>query len=164
MFPRTIVGMAKVSALSASHAARLFLSAQGLLDGPARKATKAALKGVLDQVGFVQVDTINVLARAHDLILRTRLEGYAPAQLQGLIEKDKLLFEGFTHDASFIPLKWYAHWKPRFRRDEARMKAHAWWQHHFRGTDGRAVVEAVRTRIREEGPLMSKDFEHPEKR
>lgn len=150
--------------LSASQAARLFLSAQGLLEEPSRKATKAALKGVLDTLGFVQVDTINVLARAHDLILRTRLEDYEPAQLQGLIEKEKLLFEGFTHDASFIPLRWYAHWKPRFRRDEARMTAHQWWQHHFRGTDGEGVVKAVRQRITEEGPLMSKDFEHPEKR
>lgn len=164
MFPRTIEAMAKVKTLSASQAARLFLSAQGLLDDPTRKATKAALKGVLDQAGFVQVDTINVLARAHDLILRTRLEDFEPEQLQALVEKDKLLFEGFTHDASFIPLKWYAHWKPRFRRDEARMKAHAWWQHHFRGTDGESVVKAVRDRITTEGPLMSKDFEHPEKR
>lgn len=150
--------------ITAPQAARLFLSAQGLLDDPERKPTKAALKGALDTLGFVQLDTINVLARAHDLILRTRLEGFEPAQLQALIEKDKLLFEGFTHDASFIPLRWYAHWKPRFRRDEARMKAHQWWQHHFRGTDGEAVVKGVRNRIRIEGPLMSKDFEHPEKR
>lgn len=150
--------------ITAPQAARLFLSAQGLLDDPSRKATKGALKAALETLGFVQVDTINVLARAHDLILRTRLEGYEPAQLQGLIEHDKLLFEGFTHDASFIPLSWYAHWKPRFRRDEARMKAHAWWQHHFRGTDGEDVVKTVRKRITDEGPLMSKDFEHPEKR
>ncbi|HTL97326.1 MAG TPA: crosslink repair DNA glycosylase YcaQ family protein [Holophagaceae bacterium] len=152
------------ASIPASSAARLFLDAQGLLADPARKATKPELKKALDTLGFVQLDTINVLARAHDLILRTRLEGYEPTQLQALLEKDKLLFEGFTHDASLIPLRWYAHWKPRFRRDEARMKAHAWWQYHFRGTDGEAVVKGVRARIREEGPLMSKDFEHPEKR
>jgi len=150
--------------IPASHAARLFLDAQGLLLDPARKATKAELKKALDTMGFVQLDTIQVLARAHDLILRARLEDYEPSQLQGLVEKDRLLFEGFTHDASLIPLRWYAHWKPRFRRDEARMKAHAWWQYHFRGTDGESVVSAVRQRIRDEGPLMSKDFEHPEKR
>lgn len=156
--------MAHTPLIPASAAARLFLGAQGLLEDPARKATKAELKRTLDTLGFVQLDTINVLARAHDLILRTRLEDYAPAQLQALVEKDRFLFEGFTHDASFIPLRWYAHWKPRFRRDEARMKAHAWWQHHFRGTEGEGVVKAVRARITDEGPLMSKDFEHPEKR
>ena len=156
--------MTSLPLIPADQAARLFLQAQGLLEDPSRKATKAALKQALDTIGFVQIDTINVLARAHDLILRTRLEGFEPAQLQALVEQDKLLFEGFTHDASFIPLRWYAHWKPRFRRDEARMKAHQWWQHHFRGTDGAAVVKGVRNRIAAEGPLMSKDFEHPEKR
>ena len=150
--------------IPATDAAKLFLQAQGLLADPARRATKAELKKTLDKLGFVQLDTINVLARAHDLILRTRLEDYEPSQLQGLVEKDRFLFEAFTHDASFIPLRWYAHWKPRFRRDEARMKAHAWWQYHFRGTDGEGVVKAVKARITEEGPLMSKDFEHPEKR
>lgn len=150
--------------LSAAQAARLFLHAQGLLEDPARKATPAALRKALDTMGFLQLDTINVLARAHDLILRTRLEGYAPAQLTALVEERRELFEGFTHDASLIPLRWYAHWKPRFRRDRARMQAHAWWQHHFRGTDGAAVVKGVRDRIAAEGPLMSKDFEHPEKR
>jgi uncharacterized protein YcaQ len=156
--------MSSATPIPASDAARLFLGAQGLLEDPSRKATKAALKETLGTLGFVQIDTINVLARAHDLILRTRLEGFEPTQLQAVVEKDQLLFEGFTHDASFIPLRWYAHWKPRFRRDEARMKAHAWWQHHFRGTDGAAVVKQVRDRIAAEGPLMSKDFEHPEKR
>lgn len=158
------IPMPALPRLSAPDAARLFLGAQGLLEDPARKPTKAALQGALDTLGFLQVDTINVLARAHDLILRTRLEGYAPAQLQALVEQDRRLFEGFTHDASFIPLRWYAHWKPRFRRDRARMEAHAWWQHHFRGTDGAAVVRGVKARIAAEGPLMSKDFEHPEKR
>ncbi|HJU83170.1 MAG TPA: crosslink repair DNA glycosylase YcaQ family protein [Holophagaceae bacterium] len=140
------------------------MGAQGLLEDPSRKATKAQVRRVVESLGFVQVDTINVLARAHDLILRTRLEGYAPRQLQDLIERDRAFFEGFTHDASVLPLRWYAHWKPRFRRDEARMKGHAWWQYHFRGTDGAEVIRSVRERIAVEGPLMSKDFEHPEKR
>ncbi len=153
-----------VPTLPAADAARLFLDAQGLLADPTHKATPAALKRILERLAFVQLDTIQVLARAHDLILRARLETYAPAQLQALVEKERLLFEGFTHDASLIPLRWYNHWKPRFRRDEARMKAHAWWQHHFRGADGGEVVNAVKARITEEGPLMSKDFEHAEKR
>lgn len=150
--------------IPAAGAARLFLHAQGLLEDPARNAAPAELRKTLDMLGFLQLDTINVLARAHDLILRARLEDYEPAQLAALVEKDKLLFEGFTHDASLIPLRWYAQWKPRFRRDRARMQAHAWWQRHFRGTDGAAVVKGVRDRIAAEGPLMSKDFEHPEKR
>ncbi len=150
--------------ISATDAARLFLGAQGLLEDPSRKADAKALKAVVSRLGFVQMDTINVVARAHDLILRSRLQDYRPEQLQRLLEKDRFLFEGFTHDASAILTEHYPHWKPRFRRDEARMRGHAWWQHHFRGTDAEQILTHVLERITEEGPLMSKDFEHPEKR
>jgi uncharacterized protein YcaQ len=145
-------------------AARLLLGAQGLLDDPARTATPASLQKLVERLGFVQIDTINVLARAHDLTLFSRLDGYRPEQLRKLLEAKRTLFEGFTHDASAIPTAWFAHWKPRFQRDRERIHAHAWWQHHFRGTEGAVVVRDVRTRIEQEGPLKSSDFEHPEKR
>jgi len=150
--------------VSVSAARRLFLGAQGLLDDPARRATVPSLQALIEKLGFVQVDTINVVARAHDLTLFSRLDGYRPEQLRKLLEDKRSLFEGFTHDASAIPTAWFAHWKPRFERDRARIHAHAWWQHHFRGTDGARVVADVKARIQREGPLKSSDFEHPEKR
>jgi uncharacterized protein YcaQ len=150
--------------LSATQARRLLMGAQGLLDDPARRAGKAALSKLIERLGFVQVDTINVVERAHHLTLHTRLEGYRREHLEALAERDRALFEAFTHDASLVPVAWYAHWKPRFRRDAARLRAHAWWQHHFRGTDAEAVLRHVKDRIAEEGPLRSADFEHPEKR
>ncbi|HJV38723.1 MAG TPA: crosslink repair DNA glycosylase YcaQ family protein [Geothrix sp.] len=150
--------------LSADRAARLFLGAQGLLDDPARRATVPSLQALIEKLGFVQMDTINVVARAHDLTLFSRLDGYRPEQLKKLLEDRRSLFEGFTHDASAIPTAWFGHWKPRFARDRERIHAHAWWQHHFRGTDGARVVGDVKTRIEREGPLKSSDFEHPEKR
>ncbi|WP_243294513.1 winged helix-turn-helix domain-containing protein [Geothrix mesophila] len=150
--------------ISASAARRLFLGAQGLLDDPARRATVPSLQALIEKLGFVQMDTINVVARAHDLTLFSRLDGYRPEQLKKLLEDRRSLFEGFTHDASAIPTAWFGHWKPRFARDRERIHAHAWWQHHFRGTDGARVVGDVKTRIEREGPLKSSDFEHPEKR
>lgn len=145
-------------------ARRLFLGAQGLLDDPGRRATPASLQVLIARLGFVQIDTINVVARAHDLTLVSRLDGYRPEQLKKLLEGKRSLFEAFTHDASAIPTAWFPHWKPRFARDQARIHAHAWWQHHFRGTDGARVVREVKARIVAEGPLKSSDFEHPEKR
>jgi uncharacterized protein YcaQ len=150
--------------LSASAARRLFLGAQGLLDDPARRATVPSLQALIERLGFVQVDTINVVARAHDLTLFSRLDGYKPEHLRKLLEDRRSLFEGFTHDASAIPTAFFPHWKPRFARDRERIHAHAWWQHHFRGTDGARVVQDVKARIEREGPLKSSDFEHPEKR
>jgi uncharacterized protein YcaQ len=144
--------------IPASTAQRMFLGAQGLLDDPARRVTLPALQGLIERLGFVQVDTINVVARAHDLTLFSRLDGYRPEQLKKLLETKRSLFEGFTHDASAIPTVWYPHWKPRFARDRERIRAHAWWQYHFRGTDGAQVVRDVKARIEQEGPLKSSDF------
>lgn len=156
--------MVKPVLIPSQASRRLLMGAQGLLQDPERKATLPELRRLTLQLGFVQMDTINVVARAHDLTLYSRLHGYRPAQLQRLLEKERFLFEGFTHDASAIPTAWYPHWKPRFRRDAARIRAHAWWQYHFRGTDPEQVVRDVKDRITDEGPLRSVDFEHPEKR
>jgi uncharacterized protein YcaQ len=153
-----------IPTLTAAQAARLFLGAQGLLDDPARRVTGASLQKLIEKLGFVQVDTINVVARAHDLTLFSRLDAYRPEQLRKLLEDKRSLFEGFTHDASAIPTAWFHHWKPRFARDRERIQGHAWWQHHFRDTDGPQVVQGVKSRIALEGPLKSADFEHPEKR
>jgi uncharacterized protein YcaQ len=156
--------MTQLQRISAPAARRLLLGAQGLLEDPQRRATLPAVAKLISRLGFVQVDTINVLARAHDLTLFSRLHSFDPGQLQSLAEGKRALFEGFTHDASVIPAAWYPFWKPRFKRDADRMRGNAWWQYHFRDTDAAAVLRTVRQRITEEGPLMSKDFEHPEKR
>ena len=150
--------------ITCTAAQRLFLGAQGLLDDPGKRATTASLLALIERLGFVQVDTINVVARAHDLTLFSRLNSYRPEQLKKLLEKKRNLFEGFTHDASAIPTAFFHHWKPRFARDRERIHTHAWWQYHFRGTDGAQVVKDVKARIENEGPLKSSDFEHPEKR
>jgi hypothetical protein len=149
--------------LAATQAAQLFLGAQGLLEDPGRPGTKAALSKLIHRLGFLQLDTINVLARAHDLTLYSRLHGYRRKHLAALVEEDRVLFEHWTHDASLIPVAWYAYWKPRFRRDAERLKGSAWWAYHL-GADGERVVDHVRERIRQEGPLRSADFVHEKKR
>ena len=75
----------------------------------------------------------------------------------------RTLFEHWTHDASLIPLAWYAHWKPRFRRDQPRIEASPWWQ-NLLGEDCQRVCAHVLERITAEGPLGSADFDHPDKR
>lgn len=150
--------------IPAAAARRLFMGAQGLLENPARPATKASLMKLIRRLGFVQMDTINVVERAHHLTLHTRMDGFTQAQFERALEKDRSLFEHWTHDASAIPVEWFPHWKPRFRRDQARLQGNAWWQYHFRGVDGERVVAQVLERITREGPLKSADFEHPEKR
>src|SRR5690348_11680806 len=96
---RIAMPAARKPRIAVADAARLLLSAQGLYADPRRRATRNALLSLIDQLGFVQVDSINVVARAHDLTLWSRLHGYRPAQLVPLLEKDRRLFEHWTHDA-----------------------------------------------------------------
>jgi uncharacterized protein len=144
--------------VSAATARRLLLGAQGLLDDPRRKATPDVLYDLIERMGFVQIDSINVVERAHHLTLAARLQGYRPALLERLLERDRRLFEHWTHDASAIPTVWYPHWKPRFERYRLRVLQHPWWLERV-GPDPHKVFAHVRERLEREGPLMTKDFE-----
>jgi hypothetical protein len=147
-----------VSIVPAATARRLLLGAQGLLDDPRRRATADALYELIERLGFVQIDSINVVERAQHLTLAARMQGYRPALLERLLERDRRLFEHWTHDAAAIPSVWYPHWHVRFERYRKRVLEHPWWAERV-GPDPQAVVAHVRERLRTEGPLMTKDFE-----
>jgi uncharacterized protein YcaQ len=143
-----------------AEAARLLLmNAQGLLADPARRTTHAILQQLVEQMGFVQLDSINVVERAQHLTLASRLDAYRPEHLSRLLEKERSLFEHWTHDASTIPSKWFAQWKPRFARERERILRKPWWRERM-GEDPYKVIAHVRERIAREGPLRSLDFEH----
>ncbi|HEX3529120.1 MAG TPA: crosslink repair DNA glycosylase YcaQ family protein [Thermoanaerobaculia bacterium] len=144
--------------VSAAAARRLLLDAQGLLDDPRRKATADSLHALIERIGFVQIDSINVVERAQHLTLASRLQGYRPALLERLLERDRRLFEHWTHDAAAIPAVWYPHWHHRFERYRRRVLEHPWWRERV-GADPEAIVAHVRARLRAEGPLMTRDFE-----
>lgn len=144
--------------LSARDARTLLMSAQGLLDDPGRAASPRALAALIDQLGFVQVDSINVVDRGHHLTLAARIEAYRPRHLTHLLEKRRSLFEHWTHDASVIPATLFAQWKPRFRRF-GKSDRFARWLRHRLGDNPRATISSVERRLRREGPLMSQDFE-----
>ena len=143
--------------VSGVQSRRLLLHAQGLADDPASRApTPAGVSRLIERMGFVQIDTINTVERAHHLILASRIAGYRPAMLAGALEgRAAKLFEHWTHDASVIPLTWYAHWRHRFARARNRH-----WHLEQLGDDARPTIDHVLQRITREGPLASGDFEH----
>lgn len=144
--------------ISTEAARRLFLSAQGLLADPARKATHTTLAKLIEQMGFVQLDSINYVERAHHLTLGSRLDGYRHEHLTRLLENDRHLFEHWTHDAAAIPTAWFAHWKPRFVQYAG--KLHSRWLTQRLARESEQLLAHVRERIAREGPLRSQDFEH----
>ncbi|MBL9120986.1 MAG: YcaQ family DNA glycosylase [Phycisphaerae bacterium] len=145
--------------LRAEDARRVLLHLQGLSTPPKRSSPKA-VQTLVEKLGYVQIDSINVVERAHHLILGTRLEGYRQSHLAHALEKNRSLFEHWTHDACAIPSKWFAHWRHRFARYGDRVRRNAWWQGRFRGNPEETIRRTLE-RIRSEGPLRARDFEPP---
>ncbi len=136
------------------RAKRLFLDRHLLLrpgSGPGRGAD---LDGVLDALGFVQVDSVNTLARAHDLILWSRRGRYRPRALETLVARRRSAFEHWTHDAAVIPMAFYPMWRLKFARDEARMRAR-WPAARREGWHGE--IDNVLRHIADHGPACSRD-------
>ena len=65
-------------------ARRLFLHRHALAEAPVGEAHGAELNALIQRLGFVQLDSINTVARAHDMILRSRRTRYRPADLKRL--------------------------------------------------------------------------------
>lgn len=137
---------------------RILLAAQGLSKPPAARSGPASVQRLIERLGFVQVDSINVLERAHHLILQTRLESYRHETLTRLLEKDRSLFEHWTHDASVIPTRWFEHWKPRFARYADRVDRNDWW-HERLGGDPAPLLARIHRRVRKTGPLRGRDLD-----
>ncbi|MDA7430792.1 winged helix DNA-binding domain-containing protein [Primorskyibacter aestuariivivens] len=136
-------------------ARRLFLHKHGLAEQPAGLGHGAALQDVIQKLGFVQLDSINTVARAHDLILFSRRPRYRCGNLGRLLEQDRALFEHWTHDAAVIPIEFYPAWALKRRRDAVRL-AERWpkW-----GRDGfQEEFHRIRDHIRTNGPTTSADL------
>jgi uncharacterized protein YcaQ len=140
--------------LKIEDARRLLLAGAALLDDPAGKSIASRNPARrIDQLGFVQIDSINVVERAHELILHARSDAYRPGDIFSAVQRGQA-FEHWTHDASVIRADWFPHWRHRFERSKRRG-----WHLRLLGDQAADIVAAVRDRIRTEGPLMSRDFE-----
>ncbi len=144
--------------ITAAQARTLLLDAQGLLEDPTRRATVKSVERVVEKLGFVQIDSISRVERAHHLTLGARLDGYRPALLDRLAFEKRALFEHWTHDAALIPIALFPHWKPRFSRFAARARASRWYRERL-GDDAARTIARVHRRVSREGPLRARDFE-----
>ena len=104
--------------VSNEAARRIFLARQGLSSPPGKALSKDGLLQLITDIGFVQVDSIGTVERAHHQIIFSRNQTYRREHLTTLLEKDRALFEHWTHDASIVPTEFYPYWKHRFRRRE----------------------------------------------
>ncbi len=147
--------------LSNTAARRLFLDRHGLLAPPSGGSRRQDTADTIRALGFVQVDSVNTLARAHDLILWSRRPAYRPDHLHALHARDRAVFEHWTHDASVIPVELFPHWRLRFARDAERL-APRWrdWQ----GTAFEDRFDTVLDRIARDGECTSGELAEGEPR
>lgn len=134
-----------MESLSVKEAQRLVLSSQKLL-GP----TPSPLE-IIEHLGYVQIDTISVVERAHHHVFWTRNPKYKPSTLDQLV-KDRKVFEYWSHAASYLPMQDYRYTLPMKRAFQKR-ESTSW---HPRDPK---LMSSVLKRIKTEGPLRSKDFE-----
>jgi uncharacterized protein YcaQ len=137
------------------QARRMALNAQ-LLDGKAKlpKGKEGAAR-IIEKLGYIQIDTLNVVERAHHHTLRTRIPNYETAMLDELLSKDRRIFEYWGHARSYLPMADYRYYLPRMKRlDDPYLK----WEKARLGKYGPYLKKVIK-RIREEGPLGPTDFE-----
>lgn len=147
--------------LANPDARRLFLARHALAEPPSGPAAGAALAGLIDRLGFVQVDSINTVERAHHMILWSRRNSYRPEALHRLIEKDRALWEHWTHDASILPIHLHGHWHHRFASDELRLQKN--WPKWFR-PGYEEQFDTILNRIATDGPVTSAEVGEGEAR
>jgi hypothetical protein len=144
--------------ISNADARRLFLERHALSTAAASEFCADRTLALVKHLGFVQLDSINTVERAHHLILFSRAPGYSRDYLADLHHERRDLFEHWTHDASLIPMEFYPHWRHRFLAAKARLEANPRWRERI-GPDGAKVIRKVRARIRRDGLVMARDFE-----
>ena len=133
-------------------ARRLWLTTQGLAAAPTGPLD---VLGTIRRLGYVQLDTIRVVARAHHHILWNRNQNYRAPMLNRLLAEDRDVFEHFTHDASVLPMDIYPMWQRQFRRLKEKREG----SKCYSSVPDASTRAVIKQRIADEGPLSTQAFD-----
>ncbi|MCG2811082.1 MAG: winged helix DNA-binding domain-containing protein [Candidatus Aminicenantes bacterium] len=143
--------------ISTKTARRMVLHAQ-LLDGHTKiKKGKEGIAQTFEHLGYVQIDTISVIERAHHHTLWTRVPDYSQSQLHEAQATDRSIFEYWGHAASYLSMGDYRFYIPMMK---SFYEPKGSWYRSW-GEKYGSFLEPVKKRIREEGPKAARDFENP---
>ncbi|WP_152224473.1 winged helix-turn-helix domain-containing protein [Pseudomonas sp. SCB32] len=141
--------------LSLKQARRLALAAQGFtLRRPNGEVQRRHVRGLLERLGVLQIDSVNALVRSHYLPLFSRLGNYSPTLLEEAAwssGRHRRLFEYWGHEASLLPLELYPLMRWRMRRAA---DGRGIYQQLARfGREQQPVIQRVLNAVREQGAL-----------
>jgi uncharacterized protein YcaQ len=137
--------------LALPDARRIWLRAQRLDTREPFGSGPEATKLAVEHLGYVQIDTINVIERSHHHILFTRIPAYRRADLRHSQSVDKTIFEYWTHALAYVPRRDFRFFVPA-------MKAHRDDPTRWSAAQSEEGAKLVR-RIRREGPLSIRDVD-----
>src|SRR5688572_26226487 len=143
--------------LSLEAARSLLLAAQGLQTPPPVPATREDVLNGIRRMGALQIDTINVVARSHLLVLWSRLGAFEPSWLDDLLAGGAL-FEYWSHAACFLPIEDFRLYRPAMLRRRAHSTSEGWLKGHGE------VVERVLERVRSGRAVRTAEFERKDGR
>ena len=142
--------------LSFQQARKLVLLSQRVPPVKESGSAKAATLSAIENLGYIQIDTISVIERAHHHTLWNRNPRYKTAHLNQLLD-DKQVFEYWSHAAAYLPMRDYRYSLPRKQAIASGRQKH-WYKRDEK------LMKFVLERITNEGPLMARDFEHSGKK
>jgi uncharacterized protein YcaQ len=138
--------------MTKTQARRIWLSAQRL-DTPMPFGTKPdATPAAISHLGYVQIDTINVIERCHHHILWNRIPDYRREHLRQAQSVDKSIFEYWTHALSYVPSADIPYFLPAMKRHQ---KSPSTWY----GAVTKKDLQKVISLIRKDGPLSIRDID-----
>jgi uncharacterized protein YcaQ len=130
---------------------RLVVARQGFASR-FRRSGEADVEATIRRLSAVQLDSITAVDRAHRLTLGARIGAY-PRDTVARLLGDGRIFEYWAHEASLLPIELWPHFRTA-------MEGGGHWGAHDRALrEHSELVEPVLARIREEGPLSSRDFD-----
>src|SRR3954453_24218439 len=138
--------------LSNAEGRRIWLGAQRLDTSAPFGDGPHAVAAAVEHLGYVQIDTINVIERCHHHILYTRIPDYRRADLRQAQSVDKSVFEYWTHALSYVPAKDFRFFIPA-------MKLHKREGHKWFKTVSAADIRKVLKLVRRDGALTIRDID-----
>ncbi|SDX50806.1 hypothetical protein SAMN05660209_00542 [Geodermatophilus africanus] len=152
------MGAPVVDRLPAALARRIALAAQGFADPrPAGVVDGRQLRRMTSRLAVLQIDSVNVLSRAHYLPAFSRLGPYPRQALDDLAGRRGELFEYWAHEASLLPVRLHPHLRWRM----AAAEEHAWGSMVRIQRERPGYVSEVLDRVRGTGPLKASDLAEP---
>lgn len=136
--------------ISIDEGRKLSISSQNLSTAKKNLNPIDATLSHIEQLGYIQIDTISVIERAHHHTLWARHKAYHPQVLDQLIEQ-KQVFEYWSHAAAYLPMKDYRYTLPMKNAIQSGEQKH-WFKRDL------PLMKSILKRIKNEGPLMAKDF------